>query len=62
MNYCSGFFYIYHMFRAMVETQYNVVIKCFRCDLGGAYTSNKFYELLACDYTIYNISCTNTPK
>jgi transposase InsO family protein len=56
------FFDIYLMFRAMVKTQHNVVIKCFRCDLGGEYTSNKFFELLAYDGTIHQTSCTDTPQ
>jgi hypothetical protein len=30
--------------------------------LGGEYTSNKFYELLALDGTIHQTSCTDTPK
>jgi len=47
------FFDIYHMFRAMVKTQHNVVKKCFHCDLGGEYTSNNFKELLAYDGTIH---------
>jgi len=58
----SEFFDIYHMFRAMVKTQHNVVIKCFRCDLGGEYTSNKFSELLPYDGTIHKTSCTDTPQ
>ncbi|CAJ2675738.1 unnamed protein product [Trifolium pratense] len=58
----SEFFEIYHMFRAMVKTQHNAVIKCFRCDLGGEYTSNKFSELLAFDGTIHQTSCTDTPQ
>jgi hypothetical protein len=58
----SEFFDIYHMFRAMVKTQHNAVIKCFRCDLGGEYTSNKFSELLAFDGTIHQTSCTDTPQ
>ncbi|CAJ2639186.1 unnamed protein product [Trifolium pratense] len=58
----SEFFDIYHMFRAMVKTQHNAVIKCFRCDQGGEYTSNKFSELLAYDGTIHQTSCTDTPQ
>ncbi|CAJ2641032.1 unnamed protein product [Trifolium pratense] len=50
------------MFRAMVKTQHNAVIKCFRCDQGGEYTSNKFSELLAYDGTIHQTSCTDTPQ
>ena len=46
----------------MVKTQHNIVIKCFCCDLGGEYTSNKFSELLAYDSTIHKASCTNTPQ
>ena len=38
------------------------MIKCFRCDLGGEYTSNKFFQLLALDGTIHQTSCTNTPE
>lgn len=49
------------MFSTMVKTQHNVVIKCFRCDLGGEYTSNKFSELFAYDGTIHQTSCNNTP-
>jgi len=30
--------------------------------LGGEYTSNKFYQLLALDGTIHQTSCTNTPE
>jgi hypothetical protein len=36
------------------------VIKCFGCDLGGEYTSNKFYQLFALDGTIHQTSCTDT--
>jgi len=38
----SEFYEIYTAFRALVKTQHSAVIKCFRCDLGGEYTSNKF--------------------
>lgn len=38
------------------------MIKCFRCDLGGEYTSNKFCQLLALDGTIHQTSCTDTPE
>ena len=58
----SEFFAIYHMFRAFVKTQHNAVIKCFRCDLGGEYTSTKFSELLASDGTFHQTSCTDTPE
>lgn len=45
----SEFFDTYHVFRAMVKTQHNIVIKYFYCDLFSEYTSNKFSEWLACD-------------
>jgi hypothetical protein len=45
-----------------VKTQHFAVIKCFRCDLGGEYTSNKFYQLLVLDGTIHETSCTDTPE
>ena len=50
------------MFRAFVETQHNVVIKCFRCDLGGEYTSNKFFELLVSNGIVHQTSFTDTPE
>ena len=37
-----------------------VIIKCFRCNFDGEYISNKFYELLALDETIHQISCVDT--
>jgi hypothetical protein len=49
----SKFYEIYTAFRALVKTQHSTVIKCFRCDLGGEYTSNKFCQLLALDGTIH---------
>ena len=52
----------YIAFHAHVKTQYSTVIKCFRCDLGREYTFNKFYEFLALDETIHQISCTDTTK
>jgi hypothetical protein len=60
MKHRSEFFKIYEVFRALVKTQYSVVIKCFGCDLGGEYTSNKFYQLFALDGTIHQTSCTDT--
>jgi len=45
-----------------VKTQHSAVIKCFRCELDGEYTSNKFYQLLALDRTIHQTSCTDTPE
>jgi len=41
MKHRFEFFAIYTDFRALVKTQHSAVIKCFRCDLGGEYTSNK---------------------
>ena len=62
MKHRSEFFDVYCRFRAYVKTQHDSVIKCFRCDLGGEYTSNKFCELLALDGTCYQTSCTDTPE
>ncbi|XP_019427158.1 PREDICTED: uncharacterized protein LOC109335479 [Lupinus angustifolius] len=62
MKHHSEFFGIYCHFRALVNTQYNSVIKCFRCDLGGEYTSNKFSELLSSDGTVHQAFCTDTPE
>ena len=57
----SEFFEIYKVFRALVKTQHFVAIKCFKCDLGGEYTSNKFLELLSLDGTMQQTSCISTP-
>jgi len=54
------FFKIYIVFRALVKTQHSAVIKCFRCDLSGEYTSNKFYALFVLNRTIHQTLCTNT--
>jgi hypothetical protein len=62
MTHPSEFFKIYTTFRALVKTQYFAVIKCFRCDLGGEYTSNKFCQLLVLDRTIHQTSHTNTTE
>jgi len=62
MKHRSEFFEIYAAFRALIKTQHSTVIKCFRCDLGGEYTSNKSCQLLALDGTIYQTSCTDTPE
>ena len=62
MKHRSKFFQIYTIFHTLVVTQYYVVIKCFKCDLGGKYISNKFYELLALDETIHRTLCTYTPE
>ena len=53
---------IYTAFRALIKTQHSIVIKCFRCDLGGEYTSNKFCQLLVLDETIHQTSCTDTSE
>ena len=60
MKHRSELFEIYKAFRVFVKTQHSTVIKCFRCDLGGEYTSNKFLEFLALDGTMQQTSCTNT--
>ena len=52
MKHHYEFFEIYKAFHALVKTQHSAVIKCFRCDLGGEYTSNKFLELPALDGTM----------
>jgi len=62
MKHRSEFFEIYAAFRALIKSQHSVVIKCFMCDLGGEYTSNKFCQLLALDGTIHQTSCTDTPE
>jgi hypothetical protein len=53
-------FKIYIAFRALVKTQHSAVIKCFRCDLSGEYTFNKFYKLFVLNKTIHQTLCTNT--
>jgi len=62
MKHRYEFFKIYADFRVLIKTQHFVVIKCFRCDLGGEYTSNKFCQLLALDGTIHQTSYTDTPE
>ena len=59
MKHHFKFFEIYTAFLALVKTKHSTIIKCFRYDLGGEYTSNKFFELLALDGTIHQTSCTN---
>jgi len=49
---CFEVYDIYLMFHTMLKTQHNDIIKCFRCDLGGEHTFNKFCELLAADGTL----------
>ncbi|GJY90388.1 putative mitochondrial protein [Tanacetum coccineum] len=58
----SDFLTVFKEFRALLTTQHLTVIKCFRCDLGGEYTSNEFVGLLKSDGTIYQTSCTNTSQ
>src|SRR3954468_20308681 len=60
MKHRSEFFDVYKTFHALVKTQHCVVIKCFKCDMGREYTSNKFYELLSLDGTIHQTSCIDT--
>ncbi|KAJ9544353.1 hypothetical protein OSB04_024060 [Centaurea solstitialis] len=62
MKHRSDFFLVYSNFRALIQTQHSVVIKCFRCDLEGEYTFNDFTQLLASDGTIHQSSCTDTPQ
>ena len=56
----SEFFKLYKAFRNLVKTQHSVVIKCFMCDLGGEYTSNKILELLASYGIIQKTLCIDT--
>ena len=58
----SKFFEIHAAFQSLVKTQHSAIIKCFRCDLGGEYTSKKFCQLLALNGTIHQISCIDTPE
>lgn len=62
MKHRSDFINIYTAFRSLVRTQHSAVIKCFRCDLGGEYTSTPFHNLLRSDGTIHQSSCTDTPQ
>ena len=62
MKYSSEFFEMYKIFCALVNTQHSAIFKCFRCDLCGKYTSNKFCALIALDDTIHQTSCTDTSK
>jgi len=48
-------------FELLLKLNILLLSNVFRCDLGGEYTSNKFYKLLALDGTIHQISCTDTP-
>ena len=62
MKHRSDYLTIFNNFRTLVKTQHSSVIKYFRCDLGGEYTSNQFSHLLASDGTIHQTSCTDTPE
>jgi hypothetical protein len=62
MKHPSEFFEIYAAFRALIKTQHSTVIKYFKCDLDGEYTSNKFFQLLDLDGTIHQNLCIDTPK
>ena len=62
MKHRYDFLDIYHVFCAFVKTQHNDIIKCFRCDLGGEYTSSYFSNFLASDGTFHQTSCTDTPQ
>jgi len=43
-----------------LSKQHSIVIKYFKCDLGGEHTSNKLCELFALNGTIHQILCTDT--
>ena len=58
----SGFIGIYNNFRALIKTQHSAMMKFFRCELGGEYTSNNFTQLLDFDGTIHQSSYTDTPR
>ncbi|KAL8123400.1 hypothetical protein AgCh_011388 [Apium graveolens] len=58
----SDFLDIFKDFRVHIKTQHKDVIECFRCDLGGEYSSNIFCRLLASDGTIRQTSCSDTPQ
>jgi hypothetical protein len=60
MKHRSEFFEMYTAFQALVKTQHYAIIKCFRCDLGEEYTSNKFCQFFALDGTIHQTSCIDT--
>ncbi|GJY57080.1 retrovirus-related pol polyprotein from transposon TNT 1-94 [Tanacetum coccineum] len=62
MKHRSDFLIVFKEFRALVKTQHSTIMKCFRCDLGGEYTSNDFVRLLKLDGTLYQTACTDTPQ
>jgi len=56
------FFWDIYSFLSSCPNSTFYVIKFFRCDLDGEYTSNKFCELFVLDGTIHQISCVDTLK
>ena len=58
----SELFEVCNVFRTLVKIQHSIVIKCFRCDLGGELIYNKFPELLAADGTLQQTLCTDTSE
>lgn len=58
----SDFLSIYRSFRELIRTQHSSVIKCFKFDLGGEYTSIDFSKFLTLDGTIYQTPYNNTPQ
>ena len=56
MQHCSNFLSVYNVFQIFVKTHHFAVIKCFKCDLGGKYTSNASCELLASHETTHHTS------
>ena len=60
MKYRFDFLSIYNIFQTHVKTQHFVVVKCFKCDLGGEYTFNAFCELLVSHGTMHHIFCIDT--
>ena len=58
----SEFTGIYTAFQAYVKTQHSTVVKCFRSDLGGEYTSGDLSDIFVCDGTVHQSSCTDTPQ
>ncbi|KAK4373109.1 hypothetical protein RND71_008493 [Anisodus tanguticus] len=58
----SDFVHTYVEFQAYVKTQHSAIIKCFRADLGGEYTSGDLSGIFKADGTIHQSSCTDTPQ
>lgn len=57
-----AFLSIYCSFKVLIKTQYSVIIKYFRCDLGKEYISVDFSELLAFDGRSRQTSYINTSQ